>query len=156
MTTPPFSLRIAVSLVRTWTRVYTTGLPAALRERRIAEIESDLWEHGHDSPGPVVNSLAIVRRLAAGIPDDLGWRVTCVGFDPHAARWVAATILALAILTSSIWVVLANRNLALPNPPAPPDLINRPANYPPPPPPPPPPCNPPGIGRAPVVPCTPY
>jgi hypothetical protein len=155
MTTPPFSLRMAVGLVRTWARVYTTGLPAALRERRIAEIESDLWEHSHELPDSAIDSLAIVGRLVCGIPDDLGWRVTCFGFDLHAARWVLATLLALAILTSSIWIVTATRSLPLPPAPAPPNLLRR-VSYPPPPPPPPPPCNPPGIGRAQITPCTGY
>lgn len=154
MTASPFSLRIAVAFVRTWTRVYTIGLPAPLRERRIAEIESDLWEHCHDSADPAGDSLAIFGRLVCGIPDDLGWRVACFGVDAHADRWVLATILAVAVLTSSIWMVTAART-SLPPAPAPPNLLLR-VSYPPPPPPPPPPCNPPGIGRAPFAPCTPY
>ena len=73
MTPLPVSHRIALVFVRTWTRVYTRGLPAALRERRIAEIESDLWEHCHDSMDAAGGSFAIVGRLVRGIPDDVGF-----------------------------------------------------------------------------------
>jgi hypothetical protein len=38
----------AASLVRSWTWLYTCGLPAAVRDARRAEIESDLWEFFHD------------------------------------------------------------------------------------------------------------
>jgi hypothetical protein len=150
------SLRLALALVRAWTRVYTTGLPQALRERRVTEIESDVWEHCHHSIDSAADSLAIVGRLVRGIPDDLGWRVACFNADVPVRRWAVATVLTIAILTSSIWIVVATRTLPLPTPPAPPDLVIRRTSYPPPPPPPPPPCNPPGIGRAPFTPCTPY
>lgn len=155
MTPASASLRIALTLVRGWTRLYTTGLPGELRHRRLAEIESDLWEHTHDSGDTAIDALAIVGRLLRGIPDDVGWRTGCVGSPVPAARWAVGTILAAAILTSSLWIFIVTRTLPLPPAPAPPNLLRR-ANYPPPPPPPPPPCSPPGIGRAPITPCTPY
>jgi hypothetical protein len=156
VTPAPLSLRVALTLVRTWTRVYTIGLPATLRECRIAEIESDLWEYCHDSMHPAGHALAIIGRLVRGMPDDIGWRAACVTGSSNAARWTLAAILALAVLTSSIWVASATRNVPLPQPPAAPDLVTKRASYPPPPPPPPPPCNPPGIGRAPFTPCMRY
>ena len=67
---------LAISIVRAWTALYTAGMPAAFREERRAEIESDLWEFEHDSSnehglGP---ALHILFRLVIGLPDDLGWR----------------------------------------------------------------------------------
>ena len=74
------SVGIIPSLVRSWTRVYTFGLTAEIREARRAEIESDLWEHAHDlelggdasSPFCALHELI---RLLAGVPDDLLWRI---------------------------------------------------------------------------------
>ena len=74
------SVGIVPSLVRNWARVYTFGLPSEIREARRAEIESDLWEHAHDSelggdaPSPFCALHALVRLLA-GVPDGLLWRI---------------------------------------------------------------------------------
>jgi hypothetical protein len=155
MKPPSVSVRIAVAVVRLWSRVYTIGLPAERRERRRAEIESDIWQHCHDSRESAADSFAIVGRLLRGLRDDLGWRLTAIGPDSRAARLAIATTLGIAIVVSSVWLLMM-RDLGVPRPPAPPDLITRRVNYPPPPPPLPPPCNPPGIGRAPFTPCTPY
>ena len=71
---------IVPTLVRNWARVYTSGLPSEIREVRLAEIESDLWEHAHDSelgrdaPSPFC-ALHALTRLLAGVPDDLLWRI---------------------------------------------------------------------------------
>lgn len=69
---------VAVCLVRGWVHCYTLGLPAALREARCAEIESDLWEHqrhrtltgGH----PAETAAEICGRWLRGLPADLVWR----------------------------------------------------------------------------------
>ena len=67
---------VAVAIVRVWTRIYTAGLPPALRTERRAEIESDLWEGLHNPPAAGGSSgLQVIQRLIAGIPDDLAWRV---------------------------------------------------------------------------------
>ena len=55
---------LAITVTRWWTRVYTLGLPADLREARRAEIESDLWESLHDPDAP---SPQILPRLAGGL-----------------------------------------------------------------------------------------
>ena len=74
------SVGMVPRLVRNWARVYTLGLPSEIREARRAEIESDLWEHIHDSdlgrdaPSPYCASHALIRLLA-GVPDDLLWRI---------------------------------------------------------------------------------
>ena len=72
MTSPLFGL--AVTVVRAWTRVYTWRLDPLPRERRRAEMESDLWEFQRDRGGnrglsPAVQVLA---RMVIGVPDDLG------------------------------------------------------------------------------------
>jgi len=64
----------AVGAARWWTRFYTAGLPADLRDARRAEVESDLWESVADG----VHSRHILARVALGIVDDLTWSLTCM------------------------------------------------------------------------------
>jgi hypothetical protein len=40
--------RAAIAAARMWARLYTWRMPRTLREARIAEIESDLWESSRD------------------------------------------------------------------------------------------------------------
>ena len=68
------ALEAAVRAVRLWTRVYTCGLPARLRDDRIREIECDLWESTHDGERPP-RPLEMLTRLVLGLPHDLSWRV---------------------------------------------------------------------------------
>ena len=71
-------IHVASRFTRSWVRLYTRRLDPELRERRIAEIESDLWEHGRDSEeagaAPSDAGLQIVARCLAGMPADLAWR----------------------------------------------------------------------------------
>ena len=64
-----------IGIVRTWVRLYTTGLPASLRDSRRDEIDSDLWEQAHEAEvGPNDGrSLAthLLLRMLLGFPDDL-------------------------------------------------------------------------------------
>lgn len=87
---------LAAAAVRTWTRLYTRGLPTALADRRRAEVESDLWECQHDRPAtapPRVLAAHILARLAFGIPDDLLWRVERLEFaESLAARRLVAAV----------------------------------------------------------------
>lgn len=61
-----------------WTRVYTRGLPDALRARREAEIRSDLFEHvhaaSHADTDPTRVGLEVLVRVLTGLPADLAWR----------------------------------------------------------------------------------
>src|SRR5262245_54070526 len=70
-------LHSATWLVREWTRLYTSRLPPAVRERRRAEIESDLWEFEREliRDKAATAPVHVLVRLARGIPDDLGWCV---------------------------------------------------------------------------------
>ena len=42
-------LGAAVALVRAWTWLYTSGMQPQPRDRRRAEVESDLWEFQRDA-----------------------------------------------------------------------------------------------------------
>lgn len=72
-------LHVATASCRSWTSVYTLGLPRAVRERRSAEIESDLWEQqtaaGAERESPVDTGFEILARVLLGIPADVTWRV---------------------------------------------------------------------------------
>ncbi len=62
----------AVRVCRTWTLLYTRGLPVEIRERRRQEIESDLWEQLHDSNEPTRRG--VLGRTLRGIHADVWWR----------------------------------------------------------------------------------
>ena len=68
----------ARGLIRSWTSLYTTGLPKRLQTERLNEVESDLWDqqlddslHGVNSDG---TSREMLVRLVTGMPADLAWR----------------------------------------------------------------------------------
>ena len=155
MTTTP--IRIAVAVVRAWTCIYTWRLPEPVRERRRAEIESDIWESQHDTPAGQDRALQMIARLVRGVFDDVRWRAEQIDDSPQRKPVLALSVGA-AVLQASMLFVIAARSVDPPQPPPAPELDwrhrGRPA--PPPPPPPPPPCNPPGIGRPAFSPCTPY
>src|SRR5262249_57020707 len=75
-----------------------------LRERRRAEIESDLWELHEDArrrgAPPSLIALHMLLRLLSGIADDVGWRIDSIRLSTTAltgALWVsAAAAVALA------------------------------------------------------------
>ena len=77
------ALGFAVRLVRLWTRVYTLGTPAAVRDARMSEIECDLWEGQHDADRPT-NAFEILARLLLGVPHDLMWRFEQTTADASA------------------------------------------------------------------------
>lgn len=62
---------LAARLCRRWASAYTRGLPAEIGERRLLEIESDLWEHLHD---PDTVDREILGRTLRGIHADVWWR----------------------------------------------------------------------------------
>jgi hypothetical protein len=94
-------LRVAMTLVRVWSYLYTCGMSSEAAVERRDEIASDLWELQHDSSWRGVSpAMHVVARLLAGIPDDLVWRVECAaaGDDLLARRAVAAVGAAVAVL----------------------------------------------------------
>jgi TonB family protein len=134
---------LVVACVRCWTRIYTWGLPAALREARREEIESDLWESAHDAQmtqSEVV--MQMLMRTILGAMDDLAWRVAHLPVTRSATyRRVAAAVVMCTLLIFAAAFRLA---AGAPVPPQVPTVgasvtswyLDTPA-YPPPPPPPP-------------------
>ena len=98
-------MTIAVTIVRTWTRVYTWGTPSVWAEQRRADIESDLWEQQQDSNGgrglsPAVHVLV---RLFTGIADDLSWRVEHTTLQDNVLIRRAVTLAATTVALSVLW-----------------------------------------------------
>ena len=66
------------TLVRRWVALYTRGLPPSIRDRRRAEIESDLWAHADEAAAlgraPAALDIEMLLRLVMGVPADLAWR----------------------------------------------------------------------------------
>jgi hypothetical protein len=147
----PALFGFAAAVLRAWTRVYTWRLDPLLRERRCAEIESDLWECQQDPVGNrgVGPAFQLLARMVIGVPDDLGWRADyLVVEDNPQRRVVALTATMAAIVVAALWVFASTQPVALPRPPASPTRGWGPAvstYLPPPPPPPPPPCQPPSL-----------
>lgn len=148
-------LRITVAAVRLWTRFYTRRMDPEVRDRRRAEIESDLFEQLAAQGDDRWLAARMLVRLLAGVHNDLSWRLEAAQEPNHSRRvrmiFAAATIGILAVL----WTAYSTP----PDPPDPPvapkyrsRLGLRP--YPAPPPPPPPFCGPPGTPRRSEEPCT--
>ncbi len=64
----------ASCLVLSWTALYTRGLSPEARAGRLAELESDLWEHRLACGNGLATQVAVLSRCARGIPADLAWR----------------------------------------------------------------------------------
>jgi hypothetical protein len=62
----------ATHVVCGWMRLYTWRLPRGVRDDRLREIASDLWESRDDPNGRCGGRLALymLGRLLAGMPDD--------------------------------------------------------------------------------------
>jgi hypothetical protein len=98
----------AVSVARWWTRVYTAGLPADLRDARRLEVESDLWESVADG----APSRHILARLALGVVDDLTWSLTFMDTSTRAtATWSVGSLLVFVL--SWLWLSFAPESLAM-------------------------------------------
>lgn len=61
-------------LARSWTSLYTRGVSPTAREERVAELESDLWEHRAATGDGLATQAAILSRCVRGMPADLAWR----------------------------------------------------------------------------------
>jgi hypothetical protein len=74
---------VGAAIAGWWATFYTFGLPAASRERRRQELQSDLWEHQDDrlregaKTGMV--GLEILSRTVRGAPADILWRFRLEG-----------------------------------------------------------------------------
>ena len=102
-------LRFALTIVRVWTTLYTSGMPDGLRETRRAEIESDLWESQHDRrpESDLGVSGQILLRLLRGVPDDVLWRVELMDLRTRRRRfgmWITATAGVVLWLTYGLMI----------------------------------------------------
>jgi uncharacterized protein (TIGR03435 family) len=107
------SMRVAIAAVRAWTRVYTWHMPAALREGRRAEIESDLWEFQEDAAGRrgPGHAAHVLFRLVLGIPDDLCWRMEQAAVDApqvHGRIALGAYAVGAALFLTALWAIDAD------------------------------------------------
>jgi hypothetical protein len=144
-------LTLVTALVREWTRAYTWRLDPAIRDRRRAEIESELWEFAQDPDRGHHPAAHMLARLLTGIPDDLSWRAehalarrTRVRTGIRVAAWTVAT----TIVVAALWILPLMMTQTLPPLPDRPRVTMKA-----PPPPPPPPCAPPGYAQ--FRPCAP-
>jgi hypothetical protein len=151
-------LSCAIALVRAWTRTCTWRMEPSARDRRRAEIESDLWEFHEDlrrrGASPSGIAIHMLARLVMGIPNDLLWRLECERDRDLALRrstWTTMAAVGAAAGIAALWVLFTVSSLGA-LPPLP-DSVHVERVYlralPPPPPPPPPP-QPAGL-RVPVV-----
>ena len=130
-------MAFVAACVRCWTRIYTWGLPSAVRDARRDEIESDLWESSHD-PGITRAELTIqmVTRVTFGMVDDLAWRFAQVTRTRHSTVRVmtAAAVIGMLLLSAAL---LTPDVVHVPEPPVRRLHVQRTFPEPPPPPPPP-------------------
>ena len=148
-------LRITVAAVKLWTRFYTLRMDPAARDRRRAEIESDLFEQLAAQGNDRWLAARMLVRSLVGAHNDLLWRLETAQEPNHR---IGVRII-FAAATMGIVAVLWTTYSTPPNPPDPPvapkyrsRLELRP--YPAPPPPPPPPCSPPAMRQRSEEPCT--
>jgi hypothetical protein len=137
----PRSTSVTALLVRGWTRIYTWGMDAERRNRRQAEVASDLWESEHDAAGaatPWPPWLQITARLLAGVPADVLWRLeySCQWEYPMRRRAAAALIAVLGLFAA--YVLMLSSSLELPELPESPQYALTSGRHKGPPPPPPP------------------
>lgn len=91
------SRSLSRAIVLGWARWYTAGLPAAARDERLAELESDCFEHLRDCPG-VSGALLLLLRCLLGMPADLAWRFEQLSPGRH---FVLGAALAVRVLDAA-------------------------------------------------------
>jgi hypothetical protein len=112
------SSRFVCRVVRTWTRLYTCGLPAAVRNRRRAEIESDLWESERDREGisSPRSDAHVIARLVRGMAADLTWRAEQPQGGVLRTTRLLAWTLGMLVLLATWWVFGVSQTDELPRP----------------------------------------
>jgi hypothetical protein len=101
-------LVFAIALTRSWTAVYTRGLPADVRAERREEIDCDLWHQQRLADlerQPVTGTaIEIIVRAVLGMPSDLLWRVeagsstTTTGRTSVNDTWIMRLGLAVVLI----------------------------------------------------------
>ena len=88
-----YALKIVCSLVRAWTRLYTSVAPEEERWNRREEMESDLYEHirylraGGYRPPEI--AIQVLFRMLCGVMDDVAWSAPCLpgAMAERLERW---------------------------------------------------------------------
>ena len=103
---------VACRFARVWVHVYTLAVMPNVRDRRRAELDSDVWEHIADAHtrcrGNVAAQLEVLHRVLTGIPADLSWVVDMRGIHKESKsmneRRLQTTVIvcALVVLTNFI------------------------------------------------------
>ena len=116
------SHRLATVAVLGWARLYTAVVPAPVRVDRRDELASDLCDHLADlrarRVSPAAATIEILRRLVAGMPDDLAWALTTMEHttmkeDTMARmRTLAVAGWAFALVTAALGLWTAAAGLA--------------------------------------------
>jgi uncharacterized protein (TIGR03435 family) len=107
------SLRLAIACVRSWTRLYTTGLPPDLRAARRREIDADLWASLSDD----TTASQLFVRLVLGVPDDVGWRLEhalTFGRVRRRSLTVSGQLLGAAVIVCAVAVIRVDATRKLP------------------------------------------
>jgi lysylphosphatidylglycerol synthetase-like protein (DUF2156 family) len=111
---PRFGQRLATW----WVDRLTAHLPDQVRDRRRAEIRSDLWEQAHDAAlagrAEVRTQLDLAMRTLTGIPADLSWSRTqrrqggamSAPVHPSSASFVSPAV-AIGVVVASVVSVAA-------------------------------------------------
>lgn len=113
------ALQLATGIARSWVRLYTSRMPAEVRDTRRGEIEADLWDQQVDMAGEGISSAGaaydMLLRTLYGIPDDLLWRFevvrasrsdapqrrwTMIESSPKYTRWLGLCLVVGGILWS--------------------------------------------------------
>jgi hypothetical protein len=102
----------AARLVARWTRLYTAGLPAEIRDRRRGELASDVHGQREDArtrgERPAATAALMASRLVRGGWSDLSWRheagrpVRIARWQARRRWWAAGAILA-ALAAGVVW-----------------------------------------------------
>ena len=110
-------------LVAGWVRFYTRGLPTPIAERRVLEIDADLYDHisaeRANGTRDARIALGILSRMARGVTADVSWRHEHAGrvenngssrrgaTTMHRAAYAIAATLALGAMLLLAWGVVA-------------------------------------------------
>ena len=91
------SHQITAALVRGWTLIYTRGLAREVRQERLYEIDSDLWEQTHAASAersePIGAAGEMTLRLILGLPADVAWRMEAGANRARKEREMNASLL---------------------------------------------------------------
>lgn len=96
----------AERVVRCWASAYLYGLPGPVRAERLAELDSDLWEHRRAAGSGRGASLAILARCARGAGADVDWRLarSTPASIVRAATWSLAIVSYALLVAVHAWL----------------------------------------------------